>query len=359
MKLPFQRTLGGLLVAGGLVGYLEWGRPRRTVIQEPDPYMGWRMIESQVHHDRFLKIEERINSYGFRGNEWNITKTAGTVRIAAQGSSMTYGSSVPFESLYTTQLEQFLTNGGVRSEVFNCAVQGYTLEQCVRNYETRVSNFKPDYLIQAFADQDVHPMDTPPVVPRGDLRPWITRSEFFRKYQYEWQDRFRKWFPESPVPGWVGPSKKNIQNQLLQQNPFAPELMPLWEEAERKMTRLHDLVVGDGGKLVITVLPQPPQTMNPLFQGPEVVWKRFAAARPETCIYVDSIEALRAAVAPIRQRITELKDPGEIYKWTANLGNVAPDHVYHGDVGGHFNEKGMHVIAEALAKGLLPAVKPK
>jgi hypothetical protein len=325
-SILLSRTAGAAVVLGAILGGLEATRGRRTIIQELDGYLGWTMVPGQDHFDRHLEVPEHINSFGFRGREWSLEKTAGVLRIAVQGSSMTYGSSVEFENLYTTRLEKRLQQAGYRVEVFNCAVQGYTLEQCVRNYERKVSRMKPDILIQAFADQDVQPMDPARSAPPCDLRPWITRTDFYYRFQYQWQPWLRRLAPENPIPAWAQNRTKFEQNEKMQVNPFAPELMPLWQAAEPRMQRLYDLVRRDGGQLAIMVLPQPPQAANPQFAGPEVVWKRFVKNK-ENCEFLDVIPALQDAIRRVP--------------------------VYHeGDLGGHFNDAGMGIIADAIAAGL-------
>ena len=345
-----SRTAGALLVVGGFNLALEATRPRRTVIQELDGSLSWVMIPNQHHFDRFLKIPEDINSFGFRGGEWSREKRPGVERIAVLGSSMTYGSSVSLEKIYTTILEERLAADGVKSEVFNCAVQGYRFEQSVRNYERNVFQLSPDVVIVAFADQDVQPMDEYGVPPKGDLRPWLTRTEFYRRCQFDWKDWLKKRAPENPKPSWAKTNKAQEINEKLQSTPFAEDLLPLWVAAEARMLALYEQIRARGGKLVITVLPQPVQAMDPRFVGPEGVWSRFCAGK-EGCAYVDVIDPLRQALAPFRDRLAKTNDPAEREKLVTNATND-PNHIYLGDVGGHFNEHGMRIIGDALAGGV-------
>ncbi|MFN0205764.1 MAG: hypothetical protein ACKVS6_05565 [Planctomycetota bacterium] len=359
-----SRTAGALLAIGAIFGYLEYTRGPRGVIQEIDSYLGWYMMPNQDHHDRSGTIAEHINSFGFRGNEWTLQKREGVTRIAVLGSSMTYGSSVEFDKIYTSLLEKLLNERGLNVEVLNCAVQGYKFEQDVRNYEKKVSNVKPDILIQAFADQDVQEMDPPGTVPKADLRPWITRTDFYYKFQYVWQPWVRRLAPESPIPKWAVNNKSMVINEKLQSQPFAPELMPLWEKAVSRMNDLNEMVRRDGGQLMITVLPQPPQTMNTQFVGPEFIWKRFVH-KQTNCTYLDVVTSLQKHIEPFRQRFVRSKDGREQWILQTNMRdkdpNYAiqpdPNHVYHGDVGGHFNETGMLVIATALADQLEKVIR--
>lgn len=359
-KVLSSRILGAVVLLGALNAYWETTKPRRTLVQELDGYLRSRMIPNSDGWDSFLTIPEHVNSYGFRGAEWNLQKTPGVARIAVTGSSMTWGSSVAVEKIYTTLLEKNLNDRGLKVEILNCAVQGYTLEQSVRNYEKHVSKFKPDYLIQAFADQDIKDFEIIGSPPKGDLRPWLARTAFYQNFYFEWRPWVRKQAPENPAPPWMAESnKKKLENinMTLQRDPFAPEMTPLWEAADARMERLYNMVRADGGKLIITVLPQPPQAMDPRFKGPEVLWKRFAARHPEGCVYVDCIEALRIALAPVRERLSQTTDPAAQGALISNYKNADPRHMYHGDKGGHFNENGMRVIADALTPQIAELLK--
>lgn len=350
-RFLLSRTAGAALLLGASQGYLEWHRPRRTVIQELDGYLGWRMLPNQHNFDRFLVVPEDINRYGFRGRDWSLEKPKGVKRVAVLGSSMTYGSSVPFEKIYTTVAEGILRERGVAVEILNCAVQNYKVEQCRRNYLTHVARLGPDVVVQAFADQDVKPMDPPRSPPRGDLRPWLARTEFYRKFQYEWQPALRRFSPESPKPSWAKSTRDEEWNRLLASQPFAPEMLPLWQAAEERMANYYNDVRARGARFAILVLPQPPQAMNPAFVGPEAVWNRFVKARPGSST-IDALTRLREAMGPFRARLGATTDPQEQARLTWNTGLNDPAHLYLGDVGGHFSENGMRVIAGALADAL-------
>jgi hypothetical protein len=353
-----SRTAGAVIVIGASQGYLEWTRPRRTVIQELDGYFGWYMLPSQHQFDRSLTIPEDINARGFRGVEWDAVKRPGVKRVAVLGSSMTYGSSVAFDKIYTTVAERILRARGLDVEILNCAVQNYKVQQFLRNYRRNVARLAPDVVVQAFADQDVKPMEPPRSPPRGDLRPWLTRTEFYRKFQYVWQPALRRLAPEDVKPSWARSQKDQELNEALAGRPFAPELLPLWQAAEAGMMELYNDVRAGGAGVALMVLPQPPQTMDPRFVGPELVWNRFVKAR-EGCSAIDAITPLRQAVAPFRARVAASRDGNEHGRLTWNTGLDDPNHVYLGDLGGHFNENGMRVIAEALAAALEPMLTAK
>lgn len=355
----FSRVVGAALVVGGVMGYLETTRPKRTVVQELDRDLGWYMLPNQSHFDRHLAIREDINEYGFRGVSWAPAPAEGVTRIAVVGSSMTYGSSVAFEHLYTTLLEAQLRAAGVKCEVLNCAEQGYTLEQTVKSLTLRVSKLRPHVVLYAFADQDAKPFVSAGVPPTGDLRPWLTRTELFRLWRYDFKPWFDTYGFENPKPPWLSQQeieKNKKLNELFAGSPFAPEMMPLWDKAGQGFQALWLATRACGAKLAITVFPQRPQAMNVKFSGPEHIVRR-ALKEKDGAYYIDSITAIQEAMKPIRERMLSAPTPEIANAAYANDGNADPADVYQASDRGHYNEHGMEVIAAALRVGLLPLLQ--
>ncbi|HKE01956.1 MAG TPA: hypothetical protein VKE69_13155 [Planctomycetota bacterium] len=326
-----SRTFGAIVVAAGVFGGLELAKPRRTVVQELDPVLGWRMLPSQHAFDRHLNHAEDVNSFGFRGPEWRVERTPGVARIACLGSSMTFGSTLAYEDTYPAILERLLGERGTRVEILNFAVQGYMLEQSLRSYRVNVRRFRPDVVLLAIADQEIKPMETFGVAHCADLRPWLVRTEYYRRVVLGGSAGLP---PERPLPPSLVAEKRKKNEELnakLAGKPASPELAPLWYRARDTMESLRGEVAGDGARLAITVLCQRPQALGLVEFGPDVVWRDFAKGR-ERCEYVDVVHDLQTAMKE-----------GELYQT---------------DDPGHFAERGMRVIAAALARELprlLPA----
>jgi lysophospholipase L1-like esterase len=103
----------------------------------------------------------KINSAGFRDDEYTVEKSEGTYRIVALGDSITFGMKFPIEDRFTEQLERRLQSEGRRVEVLNLGVAGYDTIQEVAFLEKAGVRFEPDLVVVAFCinDAGVHTMN--------------------------------------------------------------------------------------------------------------------------------------------------------------------------------------------------------
>lgn len=112
----------------------EW---RPGAVREGDLEKG-----GQVYH---------INSLGMRGPEMAPEKPAGVYRILCLGGSTTFGSGASEDHLtYPARLEHYLNERapvGVRYEVGNCGVNGYTTVENLIYLELRLVELDPDAIV--------------------------------------------------------------------------------------------------------------------------------------------------------------------------------------------------------------------
>jgi lysophospholipase L1-like esterase len=103
----------------------------------------------------------KINSAGFRDDEYTVGKPEGTYRIVALGDSITFGMKFPIEDRFTEQLERRLQSEGRKVEVLNLGVAGYDTIQEVAFLEKTGLRFEPDLVVVAFCinDAGVHTMN--------------------------------------------------------------------------------------------------------------------------------------------------------------------------------------------------------
>jgi hypothetical protein len=99
-----------------------------------------------------------INSLGFRGPEIAVPKPEGTIRLAFLGASTTYCAEVSsnelvWPHLVTVKLQEQYP--GVRFDYINAAVPGYSTEQSLKNFETRVAHLQPDVVVFYEATNDL------------------------------------------------------------------------------------------------------------------------------------------------------------------------------------------------------------
>lgn len=114
---------------------------------------------------------EHINAAGYRGPLRTQKPVAGVVRVVALGDSSTFGMGVPYEDTFCAQLETQLAAQGVRAEVIDAGVIGFTIEQGLERYDAMVHDLSPDVVIAAFGAINEHLWaQTMPDRPKIDAR---------------------------------------------------------------------------------------------------------------------------------------------------------------------------------------------
>lgn len=99
---------------------------------------------------------EHINDDGYRGPAVPQAKTPGVLRIATFGDSSTFGMGVAWPDTYTARLVGELAARGVRAEVIDAGVIGFTIEQGLERYRELVRDLHPDVVTLAFGAVNDH-----------------------------------------------------------------------------------------------------------------------------------------------------------------------------------------------------------
>ncbi|MBI3819765.1 MAG: SGNH/GDSL hydrolase family protein [Planctomycetes bacterium] len=115
---------------------------------EFDPQLFWKIPGNAQIPDLRPCVEEKVNSHGFRGPEFNDQKAGGVKRIVFLGDSNTFGMGVEGDETYVYRTMRWLqTAKNARWEIINTAVPGYSAFQMQTMLETRVSKFQPDIVV--------------------------------------------------------------------------------------------------------------------------------------------------------------------------------------------------------------------
>jgi lysophospholipase L1-like esterase len=104
------------------------------------------------------RIHVKINSLGFRGEEFARAKPIGTYRIVCLGASTTFSAEASSnDAVWTHQLQEKLRREypDRRIEVINAAVGGYVADDNLRNLRHRVLPLDPDLVIYYEANNDI------------------------------------------------------------------------------------------------------------------------------------------------------------------------------------------------------------
>lgn len=137
----------------------------------------------------FVQGDTRHNSLGFRGEELAIDKPEGTTRIVCCGGSTTYGFGVHNDDLTMPKLLQFvLREQGRQVEVVNAGCPGWTTFETLINFESRVLDLAPDFVVVYHGINDVLArMVWPPEAMRGDQSGWLVRENHLA--EASWAER--------------------------------------------------------------------------------------------------------------------------------------------------------------------------
>lgn len=128
-------------------------------------YLGYALQPGYEHGPN------RINSLGYRGEEFPREKPAGEYRIVCMGASTTFGGGlVDWREAYPARLQdELLARGLGHVRVVNAGVSGYTSWETLANYLFRVSDLEPDLVIVYHAANDIVARLTwPPETYRSD-----------------------------------------------------------------------------------------------------------------------------------------------------------------------------------------------
>jgi len=148
--------LAGLEVAARLI-VPETLLDRITDVLVQDPVLFWR--NRPFMDTRFEGTRIITNSMGLRigektNNEAKL-KQAGVFRIICLGASPTFGWGVKYEDAYPHQLERLLRSRGIRAEVINAGMIGYSSYQGKLLVERELAALKPDLITVAYVVNDI------------------------------------------------------------------------------------------------------------------------------------------------------------------------------------------------------------
>ena len=145
------------------------GQPTFLPWMALDPVFAWRNLVAApvgtIERSDGARLERRINSLGFRGDEFAREKPDGTLRIVCLGDSVTFGviqPDAPGESdrhtpivSYVDELALLLERRGPPNvQVINAGVVGYASSHGLRQLALQVLDLDPDVVTFRFGVND-------------------------------------------------------------------------------------------------------------------------------------------------------------------------------------------------------------
>ncbi len=108
-------------------------------------------------HAVYQDVEVYINSLGFRSKEFASKENADSIRVFCMGASPTFGWGVPFDYIYSQNLEDMLRKvyKTKRIDVINAGIIGYSSYQGALLLEKQILNFSPDVVTIPYLINDV------------------------------------------------------------------------------------------------------------------------------------------------------------------------------------------------------------
>jgi hypothetical protein len=264
-------------------------------------------------------VEYRHNSLGFRDQEHESVKPAGTFRILGLGDSFTYGIGVDLDSTYLSRLEQGLnTRPGEhpRVEVIRAGIPRFWPEPERLLLERYGKRFQPNLVVVGILPNDVFDTHLGFDAVRADS------SGFLQDRDAKLLGPVGRWLYRNShlgrlvLRGWL-----DYRNRLPSTDKvFASDgrLEADWRKMETELARVASLAQSLGARLVILHIPQ---------RGPWKASARYLPERLSSWAATRGIELVDALPAMSRQQ-----DPLALY--------------YRGD--GHCTAAGHAVLADTL-----------
>jgi len=121
--------------------------------KSPNPYLRYELIPGTKSGNI------SINSDGFRGPDYPLTKPSNTFRIIMLGDSETFSFMLGQDEALSTQLEILLNqkSQGLNYEVLNFGVEGYSTFQELEMLKTKGLKYNPDLIILNYVLNDPEP----------------------------------------------------------------------------------------------------------------------------------------------------------------------------------------------------------
>ena len=275
-----------------------------------------------------------INALGLRGPEVTVAKPAGTVRVLCLGDSTTFGVwrndvfEIRFDTSYPAELAQLLQARGVRAEVLNAGVMGYTTAHALRLLLTELRSLAPDVVTVRLGNND-HTL--------VGLQPWYlsvtTPYDLLRRLPagaFHWQivrlgvDGYQR---------WTGPQRRWQQTYKV----------PI-EEFERNLHRLIETARGMGANPLLLDFPY-----RPIDQGP---WQGEALPNSTTeARNLEELHAIHDRYQVVVERVA--RETGVPFVATAPALRAQPVRTFTDFDNSHPNAAGLHETGVQLLDALV------
>lgn len=243
-----------------------WVRFEGQPIYKSDPFLFWRLLPlANTDLDPSNPATHRINSMGFRSNEFEKVKAPGEFRVVTMGDSCTFGDGVANWDTYSIKLEDSLRKvlPGKKVSVINSGVPGYTSYQCKTYLERELLKLKPDVVTIYVGFNDNVPATGS--IPDANRAP--TNLKLYTTYNILRKSRVVQLL-DSFVTRYIRPIKQPVISSDEGHNTFRVPLA----DYEKNFCAIKELGDKHGFKVIVMTLPH-----VPFYESERNPWIRKAA----------------------------------------------------------------------------------
>ena len=323
-----------------------------------DPDLGWHHRPNARTADRL----HRTNAAGLRADrEYTPWMRPGMFRVSMFGDSFILGSDVDQPDAPGAQLERLLKERGLDAEVLNFGVGGFGFDQAYLHYRRDGSPYDSSVVVQGLQMENIGRNVTifrivavpgtviPFSKPRYVLRNGTMELILINQPTVPVEDvvntlaNFRSW----PLAQYEASYAERYERRWYSSSVLIRTLVELWNTRNGAQTveasGLYD-VDGEGMNITVRLLEA---------YRDEVT----RAGKPFLLIYLPRAETISAGLTgqpdpwqPHRDRLRgfTIVDPSQ------EMVHYAKDHGMASLVPGHYSPAGYRIVAEALAKALVP-----
>jgi lysophospholipase L1-like esterase len=122
-----------------------------------DDEIGWVNLPDLdvANESSFGPVRFQTNPDGLIPRDATRAKPEGVTRIMVFGDSMVVGRHVLQDRIYTARLAPLLAERGIRADVINAGVQGYSTDQVLLLMQRWLPTYRPDIVVYGFTLNDI------------------------------------------------------------------------------------------------------------------------------------------------------------------------------------------------------------
>ena len=157
---------------------------RQIFPQEEQDIVGKYWMTPEYGHPRY-----HINRWGYRGRDFDVIKTPGTIRVIVYGGSAVFDLALPQGKDWPCRIEKFLHKDGFTNvEVINAGIPANTAADSLGSLFAEGHLFQPDYVIlyNTWNDIKLFASDKPLL---REVKPYVPDDNPFLYYKNR-PDRF-------------------------------------------------------------------------------------------------------------------------------------------------------------------------